>query len=145
MGLVAVRHQGQRFAEVLRMFRRRHHRVADDVIGQTRMAQCAGIAQPVDDDRRGPPCRNAEAVIGRVAFEVDQQMRRDVDDALRGLRVRDWRQVVESPRHGGHTLGIAVLNRRVERQQVNVEPRRVVRFQHPGQQVHGGMIVKIRR
>lgn len=127
-----------------RMLRRRHDRIAHDVVDECG-PHAGGIAQIVDLHRGGTTGEDPWAAVLCVALQVDRDV--DFQSAGQGAdrAVRCPGDVEEVIYRSGQALRHVVGSRRPERKEEHLEFRGIMLFKKFGDQQRGRMRVEVRR
>src|SRR5215831_2387135 len=118
--------------------------VGDEVVDESG-AECCREAEIVDLKRRGPPRENGEAVIGRVAAKVDQNVDRIVRDASCGLVGRLGTHIDEPVCGGGDLLPVAATIVAPVRIGAHLEARPVMTMEQRADELPYGVVPEVAR
>src|SRR5204863_6229927 len=93
--LITMRQTNDLLGIVAIVLRRNDVRIGNEVVDPG-CAHRAWIAEPVDLDRRGSMGRDARAVTGGIALEIDEDLDALAVDALRCFVIRKRRDIDEA-------------------------------------------------
>ena len=143
VGLIAVRHAHDAFAEFIFAAVRGHVRVGDDVISER--AERPGKSQESDDHRRRPQRRQSVHGAVGVSVEIDPDIDTVFAHALRNLRRGQSADIDEM--FAGRFYAVADIRSVARRRRVgeNLEGFAIVPFEKTHDQITARMPAKFRR
>ena len=96
VGLIAVGHQRERLAVMGRVRERGDDRVPDEVVGEARMPQRAGVTEPAHLHRGRPQGEDRQTIVYRVTRQIHENINTVIENLLRGIVVRQEGDIAKS-------------------------------------------------